>query len=164
MQLGGVKISDNKPAEAVVLFDRAAKAAPNAIIGDVASLKAAFALLDTAPYKDLEARLTPLTQEGRPYRATAREALAFAKLMDGDVAGARSDFKVLTLMTDSSEGIRGRAQAAVDLIDSGSAKVLPAAVKAAAALPPPTPLPANAMPPGMGPPPSAPQPQATGPQ
>lgn len=165
LQLGGAKISENKPAEAVKFFDEAATAAPNDIIGDLARLKSAFALLDTAPYKDMEARLTPLTQEGRPYRAAAREALAFAKLMAGDVDGARSDFKVLTLLQDSPQAMRGRAQAAIELIDAGSAKAVPAAVKAAAALPPPQQLPQGALPPGLAPQqPEAPQPSANGPQ
>ncbi len=162
MQLGGVKLGDNKTAEAVKLFDEAAQAAPNDVIGDIARLKSAFALLDSAPYKDLEARLKPLTEEGRPYRAAAREAIAFAKLMAGDLKGARDDFKVLTLLPDSSQGLRGRAQAALELIDSGSAKAVPEIAKAAAALPPPQALPQGALPPGLQP--SAPQQPATGPQ
>lgn len=163
--LGGLKLADNKTAEAVKLFDEAAEAAPNNVIGDAARLKSAFALLDTAPYKDMEARLTPLTQEGRPYRAEAREALAFSKLMAGDLAGARSDFSVITLMADAGEASRQRAQAAQALIDSGSAKAVPAAVKGALALPPPVQLPPGAVPPGMTPsaPPAQQQP-APGPQ
>lgn len=142
--LGGLQLADNKAAEAVKLFDEAAAAAPNNVIGDAARLKSAFALLDTAPYKEMEARLTPLTEEGRPYRAEAREALAFAKLMAGDLAGARSDFVILGLMADAGEASRQRAQAAQALIDSGSAKALPATVKAALALPPPVQMPAGA--------------------
>jgi hypothetical protein len=142
--LGGLKLADNKVADAVKLFDEAAEAAPNDIIGDSARLKSAFALLDTAPYKDMEARLKPLTEEGRPYRVEAREALAFAKLMAGDMAGARSDFVILGLMADAGEASRQRAQAAQALIDSGSAKALPATVKAALALPPPIQMPAGA--------------------
>jgi hypothetical protein len=149
--LGGLKLSDNKPEEAVKFFDEAAEATKEPIIGDAARLKSAFALLDTAPYKDMEARLTPLTEEGRPYRVEAREALAFAKLMAGDLAGARSDFVVVSLMADAGEGARQRANAAKDLIDSGSAKVVPAAVKAALALPPPIQLPPGAVPPAQAP-------------
>lgn len=158
--LGGLKMMENKPADAVKLFDQAAEAAPNAILGDAARLKSAFALLDTAPYKDMEARLTPLTEEGRPYRAEAREALAFAKLLAGDLAGARNDFVVIGLMADAGEASRQRAQAAQAMIDSGTAKALPATVKAALALPP-TPQP----PPGArAPAQAAPQTPAPGAQ
>lgn len=160
--LGGLQLSDNKTAEAVKLFDEAAEAAPTAVIGDAARLKSAFALLDTAPYKDMEARLTPLTEEGRPYRAQAREALAFAKLMAGNLAGARSDFAVISLMADAGDSARQRANAAKDMIDSGSAKSVPVAARAAAALPPPIQLAPGAMPPGLVPGPA--QQPAPGPQ
>lgn len=133
---GGVKLAAGKTTEAVKLFDQAAVAAPNEIIGDAARLKSAFALLDTAPYKDLEARLTPMLKEGRPYRTEAREALAFSKIMAGDLAGARGDFVVISLLADASEGARNRAKAAMALIDSGSAKSVAAAARAAATLAP----------------------------
>lgn len=153
MQLGGVQLSQNKTGAAVQLFDQAAEAAPDAVLGDAARLKSAFALLDTAPEKDVEARLTPLLQDGRPYRVQAREALAFTKLMAGDLAGARGDFVIISGMLDAPEGARARAKAAMGLIDSGSAKALASTVHAAAALPP-TPLaPAELT-----------QPQAPGPQ
>jgi hypothetical protein len=161
MQLGGMQVSDGKVAEAVKLFDQAADAAPNDVIGDAARLKSALALLDTAPYTEVETRLTPLMQDGHPYRVQAREALAFAKLAAGNTAGARGDFVVISGSLDAPDGARGRAKAAIDLIDSGSAKALPAAVKSAIALPPPA-LP-GPLPPGMVPP-GAPQPQAPGPQ
>jgi hypothetical protein len=136
MQLGGLQLGQTHTAAAVGYFDQAADAAPDPVIGDAARLKAAFALLDTAPYKDVEARLTPLMQDERPYRVQAREALAFAKLMAGNTAGARGDFVIISGMLDAPEGARARAKAAIGLIDSGSAKVVPQTVRAAAALPP----------------------------
>ena len=160
MQLGGLKVSANKPAEGVALFDQAAAAAPDDVLGDVARLKSAFAVLDTASFKDVEARLTPLMQDKRPYRVQAREALAFAKLMAGNTTGARSDFVVIASSLDAPEGARQRANAAKDLIDSGSAKAVPSATRAAAALPPPTPMAAGGLPEGLVLPPQ----QAPGPQ
>jgi hypothetical protein len=143
MQQGALRLAGGKTTEAVALFDQAAKAAPDPILGDAASLKSVFALMDTAPYKDVEARLLPLTKDERPYRVEAREALAFAKLAAGDMAGARSDFVVISLLEGASQAARGRADAAKTLIDSGSAKAVPAAIKAAAALPPQTSAPAG---------------------
>lgn len=105
---------------------------------------------------DLEGRLTPLMADGRPYRLSAREALAYAKLMAGKTSEARDDFVYLTQVLDASQGLRQRAGAAVSLIDSGSAAAIPAAVKAAAALPPPAPAMPGELPPGFVPP-GAPQ-------
>ena len=153
MQLGGLQLSQHKTAAAVQFFDQAAEAAPDPMIGDAARLKSAFALLDTAPEKDVEARLTPLMQDGRPYRVEAREALAFAKLMAGDLAGARGDFVIISGMLDAPEGARARAKAAIGLIDSGSAKAVASTAHAAAALPPTALAPTELA-----------QPQAPGPQ
>ena len=137
IQMGGIRLQENKTAEAVRYFDEAAKLAPNPVLADLAGLNSALALLDTAPYKDVEARLTPLMGEKSPYRVQAKEALAFAKLQAGDLAGARGDFSVLSSSLDnSSDEIRQRAQGAIAMIDSGSAKNLSAVVKAAIALPP----------------------------
>lgn len=151
LQMGDIRLEENKTKEAVGYFDEAAKAAPNALLGDLARLKSAFALMDTAPYKDLESRLTPLAGEKSPYRVYAKEALAFAKLQAGDLKGARADFVILANSLDSStsEEVRQRAQAAMQLIDSGTAKDLAAAVKAAAALPPMPPM--SQLPAGLAP-------------
>lgn len=141
MHQGGLRLEAGKAEEAVSLFDQAAEAAPDPLLADLARLKSAFALLDTAPYADLEKRLTPLTEDDRPYRAEAKEALAFAKLMAGKPTEARSDFAILALSPESPDPVRERAQAAMAMIDSGSAKALPEAVKAATAAPVPLPQP-----------------------
>jgi hypothetical protein len=166
MQLGGVQLSQNKTSAAVQLFDQAAEAAPDAVLGDAARLKSAFAILDTAPFSEVEGRLAPLMKDGHPYRVQAREALAFAKLMKGDGAGARRDFVVISQSLEAPDGARQRAKAAMDLIDTGSAAAVPAAVKAAAALPPPMLVGPGGMPMGLAPPDGQgqPQDQAPGPQ
>ncbi|PZQ53484.1 MAG: hypothetical protein DI570_23980 [Phenylobacterium zucineum] len=156
MHLGGTA---KTPAEAAKLFDQAAEAAPDALIGDAARLKSAFALLDTAAVTELEGRLKPLMEDGRPYRLQAREALAFAKLKAGDTAGARGDFVLISQSLDAGQGAQARAQAAIGLIDSGSAKAVPSVVKSAEALPPG----GLQLPPGLSPEAVA-QPQGAAPQ
>jgi hypothetical protein len=155
MQLGGAKVAAGKPDDvkaAVAFFDQAAAAAPDDVLGDAARLKSAFAILDTAPFAEVEGRLAPLMKDGHPYRVQAREALAFAKLLKGDTAGARGDFVVITGTLEAPEGARQRAQAAIGLIDTGSAKAVPAAVKAAQSLPPPMLVGPNGAPMGLAPP------------
>ena len=93
--------------------------------------------MDSAPLAQIQERLQPLSEEDRPYRILAEEALAFAKLSAGDLQGARKDFSALKDLLDAPEGVRQRATAAVELIDSGTAKALPETLKAAAALPDP---------------------------
>ena len=140
MQLGAMKLGSGSPADvkqAVAYFDQAADAAPDDLFGDAARLKSALAILDTAPYVEVEGRLAPLLKEGRPYRVQAREALAFAKLLKGDDKGARNDFVVIQGSLDAPDSARQRAGAAVSLIDSGSAKMVGPTVKAALAMPTP---------------------------
>ncbi|HEY8003674.1 MAG TPA: hypothetical protein VIE16_05565, partial [Phenylobacterium sp.] len=93
----------------------------------------------------------------------AREALAFAKLLKGDDAGARGDFVVVSLLPDAPETARQRAKAAIDLIDTGSAKSVPAAVKAELALPTPMLVAPGGAPIGPAPDGAAPQGQAEAP-
>jgi len=162
MHLGAFAQEANKPADAAKLFDEAAAAAADPVVGDAARLKSAFAVLDTASLKDLEGRLKPLMEEGRPYRVQAREALAFAKLNAGDLAGARGDFVLISQSLDAQQSAQARAQAAIGLIDSGSAKAVSSVVKAAQTLPPPMIVDPGAV---IGPPPGAqPQPQGPAPQ
>lgn len=130
-QEGAIRLDQGKVPEAVALFDQAAAASPDQFIGDVARLKSAQALLDTASYADIEKRLTPLTDPQRPLSAMAKEALAFAKLKAGMTKQARADFVVLSLLPSATDGMRQRAHAAIALIDDGSAAQLSATVKAA---------------------------------
>ena len=124
MQVAGLRLGEKKSAEAISLLDQAAGLAPDKIVADAARMKAALAAIDAGmPLPQIEARLTPLAAPDRPYHVSAREALAFS---------------ALSIMLDASDAVRGRAQAALTLIDSGAAANLPAVVKALKALPEPT--------------------------
>ena len=136
MQQGAIRLQQNRTDEAVALFDKAADAAPDPMIGDMARLKSALALFDTAPYAALQERLTPLTDGVRPYHAAAREALAMAKLKAGRTKEARSDFQVVQLTPDATQAQKSRASAAIMAIDSGAVSNLSQAVAIARTLPP----------------------------
>jgi hypothetical protein len=139
IQEGAIRQMQNKTTDAVALFDQAAKAAPDKMIADAASLKAAYALLDTASLTDMTQRLTPLIAADRPYHAQAREALALAKIGAGQLSQAKSDLGVIQLMTDTPDSERQRAGALITLIDSGTAKSLKALAQAPILAPPPAP-------------------------
>jgi hypothetical protein len=140
-QQGGLRLEEGKIAEAVVFFDQAAAATRDPFLKDLSRLKAAFALMDTATLADTQKRLDPLTEEGRPFRLNAREGLAFAKLQAGKTDEARAAFLTLSTTLGVPDNMKQRAGAAIAVIDSGSAKILPQIVKAAMALPPSSALP-----------------------
>ena len=145
MQQANIRLDAGRSGEAVALYDAAAKSAPNQIFGDLARLRAAQVLMDTAPYAQIEARLTALGGDDHPYRLQAKEMLAMAKLQAGKKQEARGDFNALSLTLGVTPGMRARAQGAIALIDSGQASLVGQIVKTAATLPPP----AGAMSPGL---------------
>lgn len=158
-QQAGIAVTANRIPEAVTLFDRAAKASKDPILADMAALKAAFLVMDTAPIADLVTRLEPLGGDDRPFRAFAQEALALARLQHGQAAEAREIFVQLSLGQDVPDALRQRSQQAMAAIDNGSAPAMAGIVRAAVALPP---QPAGLIQaPGVVPgDPSAPPPQA----
>jgi hypothetical protein len=135
MQQAGLKITSGDTKAAVELFDKAAASATSPIIADVAKLKAAYVLLDTAPLAEIEKRLSPLADPKRPFYLLAKEALATARLMAGKTKEAKADFTVIANSLDVTPGMRDRALAANLMIDSGQTGALPALVKQAAARP-----------------------------
>lgn len=150
IQQGNIRLGADKTEEAVALYDAAAKAAPTPVIGDLARLKAALALLDTAPYAQMQTRLSALIGDKKPYDMRAREALVVAKLAAGKTAEAKADCGALGLMLGVTDSTRARCQAIVAIIDSGQAKVVVDVAKTAATLPPPPP-PSLGAPPGGAP-------------
>jgi hypothetical protein len=94
--------------------------------------------MDTGTLEQIEERLQPLTEEGRPMRPFAQEALALARIQHGKPAEARELLTLLTLGQDVPEPVRQRAQAAIGLIDSETAAGL-AAIVAAQQVNPPAP-------------------------
>lgn len=117
----GIAVQQNRIPAAVELFDEAAAASRDPLLRDGAAYKAALLLMDTASLEDVQARLEPLTEEGRPFRAFAREALAMAQLQHGKTAEARSTLVVLKNSLDTPRELSQRAELAIASIDDGTA-------------------------------------------
>jgi hypothetical protein len=157
MEQAGIRMDQNKPADAIVLFDKAAAASKSALISDAATLKSAYAQLDSAPLDKISGLLTPLTKADRPYHVQAREALALAKLGAGKAADAKSDLVALSLLQDTPDSARQRVQAIIGLIDSGTGAKLKALEEQAKTA---TPIPLQPMLGPQGAPPPQVQPEA----
>ena len=120
-QRAGLALAGNRTDEAIDLLDQSAKAIGDPLMSDSSAFKAALLVMDTdASYEDVEKRLTPLTREGRPFRAEALEALAMAQIQHGKTTEARATFVQLQLGQDVPDTIRQRAQAAIGMIDGGT--------------------------------------------
>jgi hypothetical protein len=140
MQEGDLALAQDRTDAAVKAFDSAASSAPNQIFGDLARLKAADALLDTAPLPQLKTRLQPLTDSKRPYWLFAKEALAMAELMAGKADDAKRDCSVIQLSLGVPEDMRQRCQLLIAVVDHGEGATAVAAAKLAATMPPSPPM------------------------
>jgi len=79
------------------------------ILRDLAKVKAAFMLLDTASYDDIKARLMPLTGADQPWRNPAREALGLAAYKAQAHAEAQTYFAAIIEDNEAAGGLRDRA-------------------------------------------------------
>lgn len=75
---------------AVAVFDQVAANSGNPqLLRDVAAVRAAFLLLDKAPFSELARRLEPLAEGNGSIRHSARELLALSAWRNHDTAAAR---------------------------------------------------------------------------
>lgn len=100
------------PKAAVQLYDGIAA---NGSLGiaerDIAQIRAASLLLDTAPYTDIRQRLEPLSGSGRTFRHTARELLSLSAWRSNDAAAARQWLDMIGNDPESPAAVRSRAEA-----------------------------------------------------
>lgn len=82
----------------------------DAIYRDLATLLSVTHALDSGDPALLAARLAPLTAEGNPWRASAREAQALLAIRRGAPEEARRILEALVTDTAAPPGVRERAQ------------------------------------------------------
>jgi hypothetical protein len=92
-------------------------------IRDIASLRAAYILVDHGSYADVAKRAEALTDDANPLRFSAREALGLAAWKDGKSADALKLFDEISGDATAPAGSRSRANMMAELIrGSGDAK------------------------------------------
>ncbi|MCF6221516.1 MAG: tetratricopeptide repeat protein [Robiginitomaculum sp.] len=121
----GLKVQLGDMDGAVSLFDQAAEKFSHPIHKDLASLKAAYILLDQGRYDDVQARAGQLALDGAPYADLAKELLAHAALKSGDTATARTQFAYLSNAPGVLGGVKSRAGQALALIAANRAVETP---------------------------------------
>ena len=114
------ELAQTKPADAVKAYDQvAADASLGQTLQDLAALRAAMLLADSAALAEMEKRLSPLTEPGRSFRASARELLALSAWQNHDAAAARKYIDMLTADAETPPGARARAEMLAALIAAG---------------------------------------------
>jgi hypothetical protein len=102
---------------AVAAYDKvAADAGAGPVLQDLAALRAAILLVDTASYDELRQRLEPLTAAERTFRHTAREMLALSAWRAGDAAAAKRWFDMIIADEQTPTANRARVETLMALL------------------------------------------------
>lgn len=83
------------------------------LLRDLAALRAAMLLLDSAPRQEVEIRLAPLAQDDSPLRYSARELQGLLALRYGEAETAREILSAITHDGNAPPALRARAAALV---------------------------------------------------
>ena len=86
------------------------------VLQDLATVRAALLMTDTATYGDMRARLEPLTAENRAFRHTARELLALSAWRVGDATDAQRWTDMITADPQTPAGLRSRIELLASLM------------------------------------------------
>ncbi len=108
-QAASLLAAGERPQAVAVLDQLAMDSEADQLWRDLAALKAALLLSDSASGDELKLRLSPFTGEGHPFRHSAREALAFLALREGRKPDAAATFRVLADDLTAPQGMRARA-------------------------------------------------------
>jgi hypothetical protein len=103
------EVAQRDPKAAVAIYDElSASSATPQPLRDLAALRAALLLSDTAPFPELSRRLEPLAAAGAPFRHSARELLAFAAWKAGDTAAVQKWSQLIREDPDTPPALRDR--------------------------------------------------------
>jgi hypothetical protein len=109
-------------AAGVKAYDEvAADASVDPLFRDVARLRAAYLLVDTAAPSEVESRVSSLTGANAPFRNSAKDALALAYFRAGDKAKARALYTEILADPQVTSALAGRAQMMQALTAEGAA-------------------------------------------
>ncbi|ABE40233.1 tetratricopeptide repeat protein [Rhodopseudomonas pseudopalustris] len=105
------EVAQRDPKEAVKLYDAiAADRSVPAQDRDLATIRAAQLLMDSAGYTDLQQRLEPISGANGAYRHTAREMLALSAWRANNVAATRQWIEMINTDAETPASLRNRAE------------------------------------------------------
>jgi len=100
-----------KPEEAAKAYDAlAADASLGRTVQDLAAVRAAMLRVDSAPFAEMQQKLAPVAEAGRPFRHNARELLALSAWRNHDLTNARKYIDMVTSDPESPPNVRGFVQ------------------------------------------------------
>ena len=111
------EISERDPKAGVAAYDKIAGATTGQpLISELAEVRAAFLLVDTAKLDEMTQRLEPLTQPTGAFRHTAREMLALSAWRNGDTAATRRWAEAAKNDPEAPSSVRSRMDVLASLL------------------------------------------------
>lgn len=106
----------DRPAAVKAYDEIAADGSASQVIRDLATVRAGYLLVDSAPYAELLSRLEPLTAADRTFRYSAREILALSAWKAGDMTATSKWADMLMTDPETPSGMRSRAAVLSELV------------------------------------------------
>ncbi len=115
-------LAKNDAPAGVKAFDAlAGDASLDPVLQDLARIRAATLLVDTAAYQEISARVEGLAMPGNAWRNSARELLGLSSLKAGDTDKAGRWFDQVIVDPKAAPSQRQRAELMLELVRSGPA-------------------------------------------
>ena len=92
----------------------------DAELRDLAGLRAALLLVDSAPLDEMQRRLEPMTGPKNTFRHSARELLALAAWRAGDTAAARRWSQLVMTDAETPPSVRARIEMLMALVGTSN--------------------------------------------
>lgn len=119
LQEAAIKIAKDDVPGAVAAYDIvSADTSAAAPLRDLARVRAAYLLVDTAPLDDLQRRVGTLNAEGNPWRNSAREILALGAYRNGELDTANELLADIVGDPRASMSSRQRAQILLSIVQA----------------------------------------------
>ena len=139
LMLAGVEKDQSNDPKLIEPHLRAAAERDKGLMGDIATLKLAYAMADTAELPQLEAAVKPLVDKGGYAGALAREVVAAKALATGDIERARTEYTALSFELDAPQNLKLRASQALGTLPKAATPAPASAAPATPAAPAQTP-------------------------
>jgi hypothetical protein len=118
LQAADAMFAAGNKSEAVTIYRRIA-AGGDEMLGAIARIRAAWAIVDDRPKSDIVALVAPLTDSGSAWHPLAAEVLAYADYRAGQTGSALSEFKRLESDPASPPALKQRAKAMATFLAAG---------------------------------------------
>jgi hypothetical protein len=121
LQEADAMMAAGKKDDAIAVYKKIA-AGDNRLLGEVARLHQAWAIVDSAPRGEVQAVLAPLTDPSSAWRYNAQEILAYSDYRNGDTDKAAKAFTSLAATPGLTGQLHTRAMAMATFLNAGGDK------------------------------------------